>query len=593
MESAKVFEFSDFFQSDLDTIRILHVEDNEFDAKLIKELLKNSDLESFDITWVKSVAEGLYRLSGHNYDCIILDFYLPDDEGQLAIKKIEQKAKETPVLVLSGYDCSDQGLVSARMGAQDYLTKDQITPKILSRAIRYSIVRKLREREMKVALQHDSLTGLLTRKLIHDRITHAIERHKRNRNQLAVMYLDLDKFKWINDTFGHSAGDAVLSELAKILQDSVRKEDSVGRMGGDEFVILFENIQCPDNLCQISHKIFQGCSQPVKHNGCQHSINLSIGIALFDGASNMGDINANTLLEQADFAMYRSKLVDGNHFEFFDRQTAAQCQVKEMMSSGLAAGFSNNEFKISYDPIYNAQTLSFVGGEACLCWQHGKTGLMKADAFLPIMEELNLARSLADWYLNQTLLQWSAYLKQMKNLKEQSSMLLLTLPMKLLFDKSGFEFLKKSFDDCDVDSDNVVLNIAGDKLVKNLSKACLLTQQLSSELGVKICITDFGSHQTSPAVLSDMTCHYLKLSPSLLKVPSSNDDQSRKKLSKTVLAMTQAYRLLAKQLGLQIIVPPVEADSVYEQLIEQGYAYFQQEGLSKQGITKLLDFYKP
>lgn len=291
------------------TIQVLLIEDNPADALLLYEVVHQDALSSFEFKIAENLKTGLEFLRQFSFDVILLDLGLPDSQGLGSFETIHGAFPEKPIVVLSGLTDQRVALEAVQSGAQDYLVKGPTGWGIASRAIRYAIERKRMEVRLQFMATHDDLTGLPNRKLFHDRLVHAIERARRLRNgktgkwELAVMLLDLDNFKAANDTYGHPQGDLLLQAVTERLRNCVRESDTVARMGGDEFTLIFENVSGTDDADLLARKVSAVFNQPVQLCGRAFEITASIGISLFP---RDGD-NAETLLARADIAMYRAK----------------------------------------------------------------------------------------------------------------------------------------------------------------------------------------------------------------------------------------------------------------------------------------------
>ena len=300
-------------------IQVLLIEDNPDDALLLREAVRDDGLSSFEFTVAENLNTGLEFLRQNEFNVILLDLGLPDSQGLASFETVRNAYPGKPVVVLSVLADEKLALEAVQSGAQDYLVKGPMGWKIASRSIRYAIERKRMEEHLHYMATHDVLTGLPNRKLFDDRLTHGIERARRLRKgengkwELAVMLLDLDNFKSANDRLGHPQGDILLQTVSALLKNSVRESDTVARMGGDEFTLIFENVNGKDNTNILAKKVLAVFDRPFQLKGHEFRITASIGISLYpqDGQ------DAETLLTYADIAMYRAKQY-GNTFRFYE-----------------------------------------------------------------------------------------------------------------------------------------------------------------------------------------------------------------------------------------------------------------------------------
>lgn len=299
-------------------IAVLLIEDNPADALLLREAVREDALSIFQFTIAESMNAGLEFLRNAEFDVVLLDLGLPDSQGLKSFETVHSAFPAKPVVVLSGSNDQRLALEAVQSGAQDYLVKGSTGWEIASRAMRYAIERKRMEERLHFMATHDALTGLPNRQLFHDRLTHAIQLSRRlalqknEKWELAVMLLDLDNFKSANDLYGHPQGDNLLQAVSKQLRECVRESDTVARMGGDEFTLIFENVSDADNAALLAKKVLATFNRSYILAGHEFKVTASIGISLYphDGE------DAETLLTRADIAMYRAKRFR-NTFRFY------------------------------------------------------------------------------------------------------------------------------------------------------------------------------------------------------------------------------------------------------------------------------------
>ncbi len=284
-------------------IKALLVEDNDVDAQLTQDLLSEWSIEEFQITRAKTLGEGLALLSRERFDAVLLDLSLPDAFGLPTVKQVHATSPTIPVVVLSGVSDQSLALQAVQQGAQDYLVKGQGHPELLARAVRYAIERKRFEEHLTYLAQYDHLTGLVNRTLFRDRLVQAMARSKRMQQPIGLMLLDLDRFKAVNDTFGHAMGDELLKAVSERLKACVREVDTVARMGGDEFTIILEGVSSEQNILVVAKRITESIATPFELKGHHISVGISIGITIYPH----DDHPVDELLKHADTAMYRAK----------------------------------------------------------------------------------------------------------------------------------------------------------------------------------------------------------------------------------------------------------------------------------------------
>ena len=294
-------------------IDLLLIEDNPEDLLLTKRMLGKAEHASFNISHADSLSAGIQRAIEGSLDVILSDLNLPDSPRVETFFRLKLQVPEIPIVVLSGFADEEMSLKAVRAGAQDYLIKGKIDGNILERSLLYAIERKKAEVTIKKLAYHDSLTGLPSRTLFNDRFTMAMADSKRNDKNTALIMLDLDHFKDVNDTFGHDAGDDILKEVSSRLTSILRQTDIVCRMGGDEFALLISDASVKEMIEEVAQRILAAIGTPFSLHGVKAWISASLGIAVYpeDGE------NLETLFKHADIAMYEVKKVGRNNYLYY------------------------------------------------------------------------------------------------------------------------------------------------------------------------------------------------------------------------------------------------------------------------------------
>jgi len=297
---------------------ILLVEDNPGDVRLLVERFRETGKNNFSLDHVEMIEQAVRRMAEKNYDLVLLDLSLPDGSGMNTVKRICRAVPHIPIIVLTGMEDDTLAIEAVQAGAQDYLVKGEVNGSLLIRAMNHAIERKKMEERLHHLATHDILTNLPNRALFQDRLTHSIERAKRNSRgktdkwETAVALLDLDNFKVVNDTLGHPIGDLLLQAVAYRLRGAIRQSDTVSRMGGDEFMVIFENVTGQEDVEILGKKIIEVFSHPFQLVDHKIDITASVGISLYpeDGA------DFESLMKTADIAMYCAKR-ERNRFCFY------------------------------------------------------------------------------------------------------------------------------------------------------------------------------------------------------------------------------------------------------------------------------------
>ncbi len=290
---------------------VLLVDSDLADASLTAKILGQGRIGRFSVSRVATFADAATRLTCFRYDAVLMDPMLPDAEGLDAVRGALAIAPEVPLLVLSRVDDERLALEAVMSGAQDYLIKHQGGDALLRRAVRHAIERKRVERELRHLAEFDPLTGLPNRQLFRDRLEQAVRRIDRGGHVVALIFIDLDGFKTVNDRYGHAVGDRLLKAVAGRLRRVVRRSDTVARLGGDEFTIILEDLRHAEDAAQVAEHALISLGRSFELGGIVVELGASLGIAIASHASEIPD----ALTHRADVAMYRAKARGGTGYQ--------------------------------------------------------------------------------------------------------------------------------------------------------------------------------------------------------------------------------------------------------------------------------------
>jgi len=423
--------------------------------------------------------------------------------------------------------------------------------------------RKLIEQNLEHQAFHDSLTGLPNRALLLDRIDQTIVHAKRDLSLIAVLFLDLDNFKQINDSLGHSVGDTVLISISAKLKKALRKSDTIARLGGDEFVILMSDFKKTEEIDEVTTKLFHSLRQPLVIKGSELFVTTSIGISVFPNDGTSPEI----LLRNADAAMYRAKEKGRNSFEFYTGDMTGRALEKVQLIANLNRALEQEELEVYYQPQYNVKKKQLIGLEALIRWPHADLGFIAPDKFLPLAEESGLIVSLDRWVMQKSLHQ----MKRWRNKGLAMGRLGLNLTMQQIDQPDFLEFLIKLMEDTGCEGRSIGFEITEGQLMKNPERTIKLLDCIS-ELGIKISIDDFGTGYSSLAYLKKLPVDTLKIDKEFIRdIPGDEDDAS---IVKSVIA-------LAKSMRIAVLAEGVETDDQLGFLKKEGCSLIQGYYLSR------------
>jgi diguanylate cyclase (GGDEF)-like protein len=377
--------------------RLVLVEDSAPYARLVREMLRDAWPTGLDLRHFEALGDAESQLLAGKADCMLLDLGLADAQGLQAVGTVQALAPELPVVVLTTLDDEEMAVRAVKEGAQDYLVKGRSDGELIARAVRYAIERKGAELELAHQAMHDALTGLPNRALFLDRLKQALTRAQRHPAGIAVLFLDIDSFKLINDGLGHEAGDALLVEFGGRLKSVLRPSDTIARLGGDEFTIVCDQIATPYRAVDIAERVADAVAAPFVLDGREVFVTSSIGIALTQGGAE----DPGLLLRNADAAMYRAKERGGARYEIFDELMRARAGKRIEIRSDLHRALRRDEFRLHYQPQVHLGSGRILGVEALLRWQHPRRGLLTAEDFIAVAEESGLIAPIGRWVLRE------------------------------------------------------------------------------------------------------------------------------------------------------------------------------------------------
>lgn len=408
---------------------------------------------------------------------------------------------------------------------------------------------------------YDGLTGLPNRVLLQDRIKQIATKAQRTDKKFALLFIDLDRFKHINDSLGHTMGDLVLKEIAKRLQDTLRAEDTIVRLGGDEFIVLIEDLAHVHDASQLAKKIIETITQPLTIE--QHSlyITASIGICFYPEDTS----DATQLITYADTAMYKAKNEGRNTFQFYSQEMTQVLRDRVTLESSLRQAIIKQEFVVFFQPQYNAQTDTLVGMEALVRWQREDGKLTPPNDFIPLAEETGMIVEIDKWVMKTAIKQMATWYNEELN----PGVLSLNVTMKQLMEKDFIDTIKKTLKEYNFIPTNLKLEITETQMMINAQEIIEKLKKIN-KLGVKIAIDDFGTGYSSLSYLKKLPIDTLKIDKSF--ITDLPQDTSNLKLVKTIIA-------LGNNLELAIVAEGVETLEQKNILLEyqckyiQGYFY--------------------
>ncbi len=407
------------------------------------------------------------------------------------------------------------------------------------------------ESALEFLANHDPLTNLPNRILLNNRLEDALGKAKQEKSLLCVMFIDLDRFKIVNDSLGHEVGDRLLQKVAERLVENVRPTDTVARLGGDEFTVLLDQLRTIDEAALIAQKLLDALQEPAHIDEHQLYISASIGISFYpdDG------LDANTLLKYADTAMYRAKEEGRDKFKFFSIDMNARAREFMIMANSLRQALQKNQLVIEYQPRVNLASGKMVGVEALIRWNHPELGRISPEKFIPLAEETGLIESIGAWVMQSACLQGKQWLDAGFPLQ-----VAVNLSVRQFRKQGLVQSILKTVNDTGFRTDLLEVEITESLMMENpqVIKETLLVLR---EHGIKIAIDDFGTGYSSLSYLKQFPISYVKIDKSF--VQDTPEDPDSVAIVKTIISM-------AKNLRLDLIAEGVETLEQRNFLLAEG-----------------------
>jgi len=533
-------------------LHVLLIEDNPGDAILFRSLVDDAGPRSLWLDHVTTLQAGLERLQRTGFDAIIAGLYLPDSDGIATLRQLVAAAPDVPLVVLSDCDDDPFAMELLKHGAQDYLIKGQSDGPLILKTIRYAIERKESDQHFAFLSHYDKLTGLANRELFRDRLHQAMSRAERAGKLVALLFLDLDRFKSVNDTLGHLAGDELLVEVATRLKTCVRKSDTIARLGGDEFTVILEGIDAPVDAEIVCRKIIKSLEAPLLLHNHEIYVTTSIGVTFFP----TDDIDLNGLLRNADAAMYRAKEEGRNKFHLFTADLSARAVKRLGIESALRHAVERQEFHLCYQPKISVHTGEILGAEALLRWENPQHGLVSPVDFIPVAEETGLIVPIGEWVLRRAC----ADIRKWHAAGFDHVSVAVNLSARQFRHGELINTVRRALQDSGIAPHHLELEITESLLMDDTEASQIALNELKA-LGTSIYLDDFGTGYSSLAYLKKFPIDGLKIDRSFIRdLPGDPDDE----------AITQAILALSQALRLHVVAEGVENDAQLDFLRRQG-----------------------
>ena len=516
---------------------ILIVDDDQLMRLMMRHMLEREGYQIHEVTDGSEAVAAFERLLP---DMVLMDAVMPEMDGFKACQQIKalSHGNEIPILMITGLDDDDSVKQAFAMGAHDYVTKP-IHWAVLCQRTRRMLEASRAERHVRHLAYYDILTGLPNRVLLADRLGQALAKAQREPHTLAVLFVDLDRFKQVNDTFGHDAGDKLLKEVAKRLTQRVRENDTVARLGGDEFIVLLDGIQSAEDAALVARKLLEGLKAPFDIGDLEIAITASIGIAVhpYDG----NDIGR--LVKHADTAMYRAKEYGLNRYEFYQAKMTTQALRHLELENRLRRALEQDNLEVHYQPQVELATGQVIGVEALARWRCTE-GLIPPAEFITLAENTGLIASLGERILRLACAQQHAWCQAGLPWPRVA----VNVSRRQIHQPGFLTVVTRVLEDTGLEASYLVLEFTENTLMEDPEAIAPILKALKA-LGIGLAIDNFGTGYSSLSYLKRFPIDILKIDHSFIRHLPGDPDAA---------AIVSAIIALGRNLRLQVIAEGIE-----------------------------------
>ncbi|MDH2433102.1 EAL domain-containing protein [Pokkaliibacter sp. MBI-7] len=531
-------------------MHVLIVDDDSIDREHLKRTLWADD-SSCRIVEAATVDEGLNCFSQSRFDVMLLDYSMPQRDGIEMLMELRNGKRDhsTAIVMMSVSEEEQLALDCLRAGAQDFLPKSEISAPRLHRAILQAQTRFALEQELvksyqrvKQLAESDSLTGLANRYLFDESLKFAVTGRKRSMGKLALILIDLDHFKYVNDHHGHAVGDQLLRKVANRMRGCLRGNEMFARLGGDEFAITLGYIDNPQDASRVAQRLLRVLEKPYEIDGAFINTGASIGIAIHPDNGN----SVEELFKHADIALYRAKRQGRNQFCFFHQEMQTQFSRRYQLEVRLREAISRNELLMHYQPVFESGQRSLVGFEALIRWSlDGR--LCSPAEFIPVAEESALIHGIGRWVIEQAIGQLAIWHRR----SGKALSMAINISAVQLNDPGLAAFLNSCLIFHGVAPAQVEIELTETALLDDAEEKLASIAAIHA-LGCRIALDDFGTGFSSISHLRSFPISIVKIDRSLM--PPSDDDSR-------ALALIRGVVLMVDALGLHLVGEGAETEA--------------------------------
>lgn len=504
---------------------------------MVRHVLESED---FDIVEASDGLEAIKAVEKHNPALILLDAVMPGLDGFSTCQQIKDRGfTDIPVMMITGLDDDASVERAYDVGAIEYITKP-IKWAVLKHRVRSVVAKVIAERKVKMLAYRDTLTDLPNRSLFADRLEQALYRADRLRESVALMLVDIDDFKLVNDSFGHEAGDKMIKAVADLLSRSMRRADTVARLGGDEFAIIIEGISGPDDAISIADNLTTILEHNVKLDDHETYTSASVGIAVYpvDGK------DAPTLLKNADTALFRAKEQGRHCFQFYKPEMSVSAMERLDLENSIRRALENDEIVVHYQPIVDIHKNELMSTEALLRWQHPEKGMIVPNDFLDVADDSGIIVPIGEWMIEVVCKQISLW----RETGMEKQCVSINLSHRQFKDSDIVATFTRLMGEHNVSGDEISVEVTEKTLLDDEGEVATALSKLHN-MGIKVALDDFGTGFASLSYLKDFPVEIVKIDCAYIAgIPENETDN----------AVVNAIAGLTRGLNLKLMAEGVE-----------------------------------
>ncbi len=504
---------------------------------MVRHVLESED---FDIIEASDGLEAIKAVEKHHPALILLDAVMPGIDGFTTCQQIKEKGHtDIPVMMITGLDDDASVERAYEVGAIDFITKP-IKWAVLKHRVKSVVAKVIAERKVQLLAYRDSLTGLPNRLLFADRLEQAVMRSERSRTSMALMLVDIDDFKLVNDSFGHDAGDKLIKAVGDLISKSLRRADTIARLGGDEFAVIIEGIDGPEDAISIADNLTTILEHNVRLDEQETYTSASIGIAVYPGDGK----DARSLLKNADTAMFRAK-ENGRHcFQFYKPEMSVSAMERLDLENSLKAAFENDEFLVHYQPVIDIHKNEVVGVEALLRWQHPDKGMIQPSDFVSTVEDCGLIVALGEWLIFSVCKQ----IKVWRDAGLENQCVSINLAPRQFKEQDLVALFTQAMAENNLEGSSLSVEVTEQTLIDNIGEVESTLKKLRG-MGMTISLDDFGTGYASLAYLREFPVDVVKIDRVFVAgIPDNEEDSS---IVDAIAGLTRGLKLSLHAEGVE------------------------------------------